>query len=215
MPTVQGTDPFEHGSVAAPPFSLVFGAPTIVTSPTYPHGGVKTLSVVTTGGNIGVRYNISATPDRGWQGIAFRITSDWVEAQFATIGAVAGNTPRLALNASRQIYGFFTGGGTSSVPSTALDLDEWHWLEMIFNVTGTTRNCYWRLNGVDQDPFDKSGESASTASYAQFLSFSGDPVGGTLLMGLWKWGSAAADDDWLGEPPFAARSQHLDYDYAR
>jgi len=207
MPTVQGTDDFGHGTVTAPPYDFVFGVPTIITSPVYPNGGVKTLSVVTTGGNIGVRYNITGTPARGWNGFAFRLTADWVQTQFATIGALAGNGPRLAINVSRQLYGFFTGGGAASTPSATLDLDTWYWIEMIANMNPTTRTCNWQLNGSDMGSFSKSGETASTAEMSQLLSYSGDPTGGTLLFGYWEWGLAANDTDWLGEPAAPSAEQ--------
>ena len=200
MPTVQGSDNFGHGTATAPPFSLIFGAPTIVTSPVAPNVGSKTLSVVSTGSDIGARYNITGTPGYGWTAIYFRITSDWQDIYFLTLGATAGNSAILALNASRQVYGFFTGGGASSVPSAALSLDTWYWIEMITQFSATTRTTWYRLNGVDQGSFDKSGESSGTCDHAQFLSYALNDAGGTLLNGYWMWGSATSSTDWYGEP---------------
>jgi hypothetical protein len=201
MPTVQGTDDFDHaidGTYYADGF---FGAPTAVTSPLYA-SQAKSLQIVSDGGNVGARHNITGTPTFGWAGFAFNADTlpGASDVEIATFGTAAGVVPAVVLS-SVGIYA--TIGGDIGV-EFALSTDTWYWIECIADVSGATQRMHFRVEGVDGDPAEIAG-GASTISWHQHISFAGNPAGFTSWRSLWKWGSATSASDWLGEPSAAEK----------
>jgi hypothetical protein len=199
MPTVQGTDDFNH-AISLDFYDAIFGAPTSESSPIYPNGGVKTLSVPSTGGNVGVRKNITGGQTLPWAAFPVRVPSApaTTSVNFLTVSPNAGQSARIEIKTDGQVEGFFTGGGSAQL-GPFLTAGTWYWVEAIIDFSGTTYTGYWRVDDVAQTPFTFAGQPGSTAAYNQLLSHSGN---GTLtwLAGLWKWGFAANTADWLGSP---------------
>lgn len=195
MPTVQGTDDFDH-AIDTSFYDAVFGAPVAVASPLY-QSQPRSLEVVSAGSNIGVRKNYSGSPARGWLAAPLRVASalpadDVVVASFLS---GTGTVARLVV-ATVGLYPFVSG---QTQPEVAIDPDEFNWVEAIFDVSGTTHALHWALNGVTQTPATLTGQVASSVVYNQLVSLSGNAAL-TWHAGLWKWGSAASSSDWLGEP---------------
>lgn len=211
MPTVQGTDDFNHAIDAGYYADGFFGAPTAVTSPLY-QSNPKSLSIVADGGNQGVRHNVSGTPTRGWAAFAFRAESLPVAATTAvcTFGTAGGVVPALYMG-SVGIYASIAGVDGTEL---AISADTWYWVECIADVSGATRRMHYRVGGVDGTTAEHT-DVATTISWHQFISFAGDTSAVQRYYSWWNWGEAASASDWLGEPAGFRRSQHLDYDYSR
>lgn len=196
MPTTQGTDDFNH-AISAAFYDSVFGVPAAVTSPLY-QVQPKTLQIVTTGGNIGVRKNITGAPTRAWAAFPFRTpalpTSTAVRlCNFsanggATIGAIE-------LGAG----GMYATLGATIGASTVISIDTWYWIECILDVTTTAGTMNWRMAGTTRGQAAAT-ITAGTVDFHQLLSLAADPSGFTLNYGMWKWGTATSITDWLGEP---------------
>jgi hypothetical protein len=201
MPTVQGTNNFDHAIDAAyytDGFFSSAGSPDAVTSPVY-DGQAKSLRIVTDGNNIGARHNITGTPARGWAGFAFRTaglptTSGVFVCSF---GTASGVVPALSLGTT----GLYATIGGATGAEFAISANTWYWVECIADVSGTTRRMHFRVEGTDGASAE-STDAATTISWHQMISFAGDESGNTSYRGYWQWGSATSATDWLGEPSF-------------
>lgn len=200
MPTVQGTDAFDHGFDVPADYDTVFGTPTAVTSPLY-QGRLNSCEIDSPG-NEGVRKNITDSPSRGWMGFPFRIPSNpsGGALTLCAMHSVTSNIQcRITVNTSGQMRAFI-GAGTD-VGGPTLTPEVFYWVELIYNVVDTTHTLLWRVNGGDQPTPTVSATGSDSIDYGQLVSLSG---GGTVTWhagGYWSWGSAASDTDWLGEPP--------------
>jgi hypothetical protein len=196
MPTIQGTDHFDHAVDAGFYTDGFFGTPTRVSSPLYA-SEADSLQIVSDGGNVGCRHNITGTPTRGWAGFAFRADTlaGGTPVFIASFGTAEGVVPALVLGS----VGVYATIGGDDGTEAAISTDTWYWIECIADVSGATREMLWRINGVDQDTPTSAG-SATTISWHQQISFAGDGAGVTTWRGYWQYGSAANDTDWQGEP---------------
>lgn len=202
MPTVQGTDDFNHAINAGFYTDGFFGTPTAVGTPLYA-SQPATLSIVTDGGNVGARHNITGTPTFGWAAFPFRVPATSAGNTFvhsfgvtggATVGAIALGTT-----------GLFTTVGGDTGTEFPIFQDIWYWVETIMDVSSGTHSVYMRVNGADADPASVAS-GATTITWSQLISFAGDPAGEESFYGWWQWGSATSITDWLGEPGAAAAS---------
>ena len=71
MPTVQGTDDFNHAINAGYYTDGFFGSPSAVGTPLYA-SQPATFRIQTSGGNEGARHNITGSQTRGWAAFPFR-----------------------------------------------------------------------------------------------------------------------------------------------
>lgn len=199
MPSVQGTDAFDHGFDVPADYDALFGTPTAVTTPLY-QSRLNSLSIDSPG-NEGVRKNITGSPSRGWQAFPVRIPGNptTTAVTFCAIHSVTSNIQaRISVNTSGVIHAFIGAGSQQNGPT--LTADTWYWVEMIYNVSAATHSLLWRVNGTDQTTATVAATGSDSCDYAQLVSLSGN---GTLTWhvgGYWNWGSAASDSDWLGEP---------------
>lgn len=199
MPTVQGTDAFDHGFDVPADYDAKFGTPTAVTTPLY-QSKLNTLEI-NSPGNEGVRKNITGSPSRGWMGFPIRIPASptTTSVVLAAMHSVTSNIQaKVQVNTSRVMGAYIGGGSVATGPTLAVDT--WYWVELIYDASAATHALYWRVNGVDQSLATVAATGSDTVNYGQILSGSGD---GTLTWycgGKWSWGSAASSTDWLGEP---------------
>lgn len=203
MPTVEGTDDFNHAIDAGFYTAGFFGSPSQVTSPTYnPGPASKSLRIIAAGGNEGVRRSFASPPTLAWVGFPFYFAANPTSADIRvlTISAVSDLAECfLYLNTSGQMY--INVGANFSLSSPSLDLSKWHWIEVIFDVSTTTYSATWRIDAADQGNVNSGVlASSSTCDYNQLLTFAGDGLGTWYAGGTWEWGSAANGADWLGEP---------------
>lgn len=198
MPTVQGTDDFNH-TIVSGSYDAFFGAPTQVLTPIY-QSQPATLKIAPDNVNTqGVRKNITGSPTKGWMAWALRF-----ETIPTTAGVLCGELRDAAATVARftvaattgELFCYVSGGATRSWGN--ITADTWYWIEAIFDVNDGTgvKKCYWRVNGVDQTTATDT-VAASTISWSQLVSTSGF---GDWYCGLWKWGTASTTSDWLGEP---------------
>ena len=197
MPTVQGTDSFDHGFDVPADYDSVFGTPTAVTTPLY-QDRLNSLEI-NSPGNEGVRKNITGSPVRGWSAFPLRVPSALPSGDVVTLGLQdAASVPARIIVTSSGIYASL---GASFVTATSFSVDTWHWVEMIYDVNDGTgiKKLYWRMDGTDKETVTLSS-AASTVSFAQIVSLSGNASLTWYTGGYWVWGSAASSSDWLGEP---------------
>lgn len=211
MPSVQGTDDFNHAIDSGYYTDGFFGAPTAVSAPLYGFQP-KSLSIVTDGGNVGARHNITGTPTFGWAAFPYRTPALSASAHAVhsfgnTSGATVG---AIYLNST----GLYTTVGGVDGATFAISVNTWYWVETIFDVSTGTHTVYMRVSGTDAATAS-TASAATTITWSQLMSFAGDPSSETSYYGLWKWGSSTSTTDYLGEPLAALRSQFLDYDYSR
>lgn len=141
MPTVQGTDDFNHNIDASYYVDGFFGAPTAVTSPLY-HTQPKSLSIVSTGANVGARHNLTGTPSRGWHAFPWRTTSHPpADVTIANMTSTGGQRGALHHGAT----GIFLNMSGSLGAVTAISLNTWYWVEMIYDATTGTHDIYARV----------------------------------------------------------------------
>lgn len=203
MPTVQGSDNFDHaidaGYYTDGFFSPGAGNPEAVISPLY-RSQAKSLHITTGAGNSGVRHNVSGSPTRGWAGFAFQCSSLLPEGQEVTVAgfsSAATDAGRISLGST----GLYLNNSGGSAVEFAISSGTWYWVEMIFDVSGTSHNVYGRIGGVDMTaPTAFSAGSASTVDFHQLLSLADDSGTVSDYYSLWEWGQATSNADWLGEP---------------
>lgn len=199
MPTVQGTDDFNH-TIVAGAYDAFFGTPTQVLTPIY-QSQPATLKVPSDNVNtVGVRKNITGAPTKGWMATAFRFETipTVTGVNFAELRDAAGTVARVGCDSSGNVFAF--QGGSTIQNYGIITADTWYWLEMIFDVNDGTgvKKLYWRINGVNQTTCTDTA-AASTISWSQIVSLNTNGIA-DHYSGLWKWGSAATSTDWLGEP---------------
>lgn len=198
MPTIQAIDTFDHTIDAGYYSDGFFGTPTGVSSPLY-QTRQRTLQIDSAGANEGVRYNFTGSPTRGWVGVPLQVPGSPTGGGllFFEIHTAGGERAQIRFSGAGNIYAHL---GADDSTSVALTAGSFHWVELIFDVSGTTHTAYWRLDGSDQDTVASNPGSASTCDYVQLLSETTD---GTLTWyagGYWVYGSASSITDWLGEP---------------
>lgn len=205
-PTVQWVDEFNHSITSPTYYSTLWGTPTAVTSPIVDSDHPNSLKISSLNGtNQGVRKLITGSPTKGWTGFWYRpdflpTISDVLIVQVVD---ATGAQARVVLGQNGTAYAYILGGGNSvSAPGT-LVVDEWYWIEVIFdvNAAGGTKKLYWRINGVDMNTPTFTAV-ASTITHIQLFSGTAD---GTMdwYAASWRGGSVAAVTDWLGEPSSA------------
>lgn len=200
MPTVQGTDNFNHGNFAVPgggPYRGVEGAPVKDTGVVHsPEVASLLIEATTTFEN--VQYQITGLPTLGWLGFWFRQNTadeigNFILGKFFPTAGGAGEIAYLA--SSNQIYQHIAG--SSTFPGLTISLDTWVWIESIFDVSGATRRMRTRVGGVDLTAEDFA-IAASTVSHLGIGNMSADSA--KCRFSNAKWGTAASLTDWLGEP---------------
>jgi hypothetical protein len=196
MPTIQGSDDFNH-VIDAAHYDAYFadGAndPESVGSPVY-QAQPASLLIHSEGSVTGVRKNITGLPTLGWCAFPFQHTgATGNDVQISELRDAGGSVARLFLNASNELYASISGvfGTESNCPASV-----WHWIEMILDVSGGTHTLYWRINGVDGDSVDFAA-AVSSISWSQLLSNSGNGTA-NWYAGWWAWGTASSPTDWLG-----------------
>lgn len=196
MPTIQGIDQFFHNSFSVPgggPYGTVTGTPVLDTSIKPPlESAAVLLDNPGTGDVLG--YTVSGTPARAWCGFYFRMATGSATSlliQFATVG---GNVARLYYDSGAA---FLATIDEINYEYYAITLDEYQWVEMIYDASGTTHNLYTRIAGVDGTSVPRAGTSASTISN---FTLTGPAFGNQHRFAHVMWGSAASTSDWLGEP---------------
>ena len=195
MPTVQGTDDFNHAIDAGFYTDGFFGTPVAVGTPLYA-SQPATLEIETPGGAEGVRHDLSGSPTRGWAAFPFQTpalaSGSFSVANFSTPG---GSSGQMLLGST----GLFIANSTNNGAETPITPDTWYWVEMIFDVSANPHQVYGRVNGVDMGaPPTGHAVAADAIEFHQLVNF-GD-TGETALYGWWQWGTAASISDWLGEP---------------
>ena len=207
MPTIQATNDFNHaidaGYYVDGFFSPGAGNPAAVGTPLY-HSQPQSLKIVTGSGNSGVRHNLTGAPTRGWCGFAFQSDlAGTVDCNVCGFQSAALDVGRLAIGTS----GLYLYTSTAPVgASLAISAATWYWIEMIFDVSGANHQMYGRVNGVDLGtPGAHAAGSSSNVSFHQLIGLAGDSSVTTNYYGVWYYGSAANNTDWLGEPSAGGR----------
>ena len=198
MPTVQGTDDFDHAIDAGFYTDGFFGSPEAVGTPLYA-SQPATLRIETAGGAEGVRHNLSGAPTLAWAAFPFR-TPALAATSFsvANFGTPVGSIGQIICGST----GLALANSSNNGPEVAISEDVFHWVEMIFDVSGVNHQIYGRIDGVDMTSPTAHAAGASTdVEFHQLLNF-GD-TGEIGLYGWWQWGVAASITDWLGEPAAA------------
>ena len=191
MPTVQATDDFNHAIDSGYYTDGFFGAPTAVSSPLY-QAQPKSLEIVTTADPTGVRENLSGTPTRGWTGFPFR-TSTLTNAKVGNFWTASFGEAGEFWLGSTGLYAVIGGNQTTEI---AIATGAWYWVECIYDVSSGTHRMIIKVGESTQEA--TSTAAATTVESCQLLGqFS---PGATFHYGLWKYGSAASNTDWLGEP---------------
>jgi hypothetical protein len=195
MPTLLGEDLFEHGYFAVPGGG---GYDEVDLKPLISgvrHAQDPCSMLCTTG--VGVDWPFSGTAI-GWAAIRFRMnTADESDHTLFGVYDTGWSFPNNAwvdYAISSHTLGLSIGGGTRQ--STAMTLDAWHWIELIFDVSGTTWTCYWQVDGVDKTPATQGSHSASTVAHV-FAQANGS---GAMRFARAMRGSAASSTDWFGIP---------------
>lgn len=215
MPVIQGTDDWSD-AISAPPYAAVFGTPTKVTTLELLYQDTPRSLEIDSPGNEGARRSITGSPSRGWMGIPFRIPANPSGGALtvAAMHSVTSNIQaRLAVSTAGVIHTFIGAGSSANGPT--LTLGAFYWVELQYDVSAATHRLLWWVNGAPQTAATVEATESDSVDYGQLVSLSG---GGTVTWhagGKWKWGSAGSDDDVLGEPSLAHRSQTLDFDYSR
>jgi hypothetical protein len=208
MPTVQGTDDFNHaidaGYYTDAFFSPGAGNPEAVNSPLY-RSQPKSLHITTAAGNSGVRHNITGAPTRGWAAFPLQVSALATAGDVMVAGfqSAATDVGRLHLGSS----GLFLVNSTGTTGAEfAITPNTWYWVEMIFDVSGANHNVYGRVAGSDMtSPAAFSAGAGSSLDFHQLISLAGDTPALSEYFGMWEWGSAASNSDWLGEPSTGGR----------
>lgn len=204
MPTVQGTDNFNHGNFTVPgggPYTAIFGTPTKDT--TVVHGtDPASLLISTTTAAEAVEYAITGTPTRGWMGFWWRVESGAEPASDVTIAnfdVTAGARAKASYQPSQdRFYWFWDGGSAQSLAASTYTPGSWIWLEFIAEVNTSTRTLNARLGGTTGTPATVTTTS-TTITGATLGQDSSTP---TVVMRYSnaQWGTATGATDWLGEP---------------
>lgn len=204
MPTLQGAaDAFDHGFDVPADYDAVFGTPTAVASPAY-QGRVNSLQIDSPG-NEGVRKNISGSPSRGFTALpVIKPSNPASDVIICALHSVTSNIQaRIVWDPDGNLVAYI-GGGTRA-EGQQIPADTWAWIEAIYKVSAATHELFWRINGFDQPTASVAATGSDSVDYAQILSASGNGALTWHAGGYWIWGSAAADNDWHGEPrPFAS-----------
>ena len=195
MPTVQGTDDFNHAIDAGYYTDGFFGSPDAVGAPRF-LSAPASLRIETSGGNEGVRHNITGT--RGWAAFPFQTPALPASGSYsiANLGTPGGSVGALLIGTT----GLFLANSTTNGAEFAIDPDTWYWVEMIFDVSESNHNVYGQVAGVNMStPGVHAAGAPTTIEFHQLLNF-GDAAGETYYYGSWQWGTAAFDSDFLGPP---------------
>lgn len=198
MPTIQGTDAFDHGFDVPADYDATFGTPTAVASPLY-QGRNYSLEI-NSPGNEGVRKNYTGSPTRTWAGFAVYTNSLPPGPAGVTIfgmQSAASDVARVYFDASVGIAAYTSTGSSSS---TAITLTTFNWIEVIFNVAANPHTMFWQVNGSNGPSVPSHAVAASTVDFNQLVALAGDDTLSFYIGGYWAWGTASSDSDWLGEP---------------
>lgn len=201
MPTTLGTNNFDHnidGTYYVDGFWSSGGYPTNVASPVY-QSQPKSLQITTDGNNIGCRHYITGSRTMAWVGFAFRSAGKPVSSSVAVLWNQCADPGAERGDVYLGSTGLFVNTGGDIGAEYSISIDQWYWVEVIYDVSTTTHAIYMRVGGVDTDVASTSG-TATTISHCQFISGSGDPSGYTYYIGDWRYGYASSTSDWLGEP---------------
>lgn len=197
MPTVIGSDDFNHGDFTVPgggPYNYVSGTPTKDTTIVRPGDPA---SLLINAGTDHLGYQYASPPALAWRGYAFRVntgeedTGNMLLTQMWIPGFA--EAAKLYWNISSNFVQH-TIADITFQSSVTLALDDWHWFEHIFDVGTTTHAIYTRVNGVDMTAVTRGGQSVTTVEYVEF----GRSL--TYRFSHHLWGTAASITDWLGEP---------------
>ncbi len=206
MPTVQGTDDFNHaidaGYYTDGFFTPGAGNPEAVAAPLY-RSQQKSLHIITGAGNSGARHNLTGTPTRGWAAFPWQTPDTLADCTICGFQSLGTDVGRLAMGTT-GLYLY-----TSTAPpaaSFAVDTNTWYWIEMIFDVSTGTHQVYGRIAGEDMPAPTGHVAAASTVDFHQLIGLAGDTATIDNYYGYWEWGSAASNSDWAGEPGAAQPS---------
>lgn len=216
MPTVSGTDLFSHGDFTVPgggPYHGMVGSLPTDDHSQVPYGEIAVAKWTLTGY---LRYAHGSPPSRGWAGFFFRMNTGEEPAgnqtilQYWTLGF--GQASKIYWIPATNEFAFTVGDITYN--NVAIALDTYHWIELIFDASGTTHTLYYRIDGGTAASVSDSGGGAGTT--VQYLELGSLFADFTSRFGHVMWGSAASTSDWLGQPPvIRTRSPQLDFDFAR
>lgn len=205
MPTIIGTDLFNHNNFTVPgggPYSEVNGSPATDLTIVRPGDPASLLlaNAVNTAESLG--YTNFAPAARAWNGVFCRLNSAdatassfWFFVQMYC-SPEAGAAAKWGYSTfANQLYTDVNGVNNFA----AFSLDTWHWVETIFDVSGTTHTMYVRIDGVDMTPTSESGSSASHVNSLYLGAFQLVALPG-IRLSHHMWGTAASTSDWLGAP---------------
>lgn len=203
MPTVQGTDTYDHNDFAVPggaSYTSIFGMPTrdltIVRA-----GDPASLLISTSAAAEAVEQAISGAPAFAWCGFWWRIESGGEPASdvtVATFDVASGARAKLSYQPSQdRFYHFWDGGTPVAGASSSYTPGSWVWIEMIAS-PASTREVWTRFGGVDISVASLAS-SATSITHRTLGPDSGTPTV-TMRYSRGMWGTASSSSDWLGEP---------------
>ena len=204
MPTIQGTDNFNHGDFTIPgggPYADVNGTPakdtTIVHSP-----DPASLLIATAGAEENVQYAVSGSPTLPWHGFWFRLESADEPASntmVAHIGTVDDAYGALEFQPSANNFFQYIAGGSNFPQGATYTFGTWVWIEQILDCGGGTRSIYCRIGGVDLTPGTRT-IAASPGTNVALGSRAAAPTIPAFRYSNTYWGVAASVTDFMGPP---------------
>lgn len=213
MPTVQGTDTFAGGDFTVPgsgPYSAIFGTPTKDTTILQP-GTPASLLIDTSATPEAVEHAISGLPTMAWMGFWWRVEAGAEPAADTTLASfdvTAGARAKLTYQSSEdRFYHFWDGGSAQANASGTYEPGEWVWIEIIADVSTSTRTMYSRYGGVDI-----ATPATVVTTSTTFTNQTNGPDEGTptvvMRYSYAQWGTAASSTDWQGEPVTSSPSDN-------
>lgn len=202
MPTVQGTDLFDHNDFTVPgggPYRAVEGTP-VRDLAVVRTGDPASLLIEATAAAENVQHDISGSPTFGWHGFYFRqnAADEIGNVLICKLFAAAGAAGEIGyLPATNRLYHHIAG--TATFPDITISTDVYIWIEQIFDVSATTRRLRTRVGGVDLSAEDLAGSSISHVTHHGVGNMSADST--KCRFSRVMWGTATSLTDWHGEPP--------------
>lgn len=196
MPTVQGTDDFNHAIDAAYYGSYFWGSGlAAVSSPLY-QSTPKSLEFDWVNNACGLGWAITGSQTYAWMGFPYRQT----EANFADLGiarlVTVATTPMLLGLGSTGLY---LNIGTNWSTEIAITPNTWYWVEVILYCGATTWQGALKV-GETVQTVSATGQTVTTIERVQFYHDVETSSVVAYIGGAWKRGYATSMTDWLGPP---------------
>lgn len=195
MPDVLGYDDFSHGDFTVPgggPYDYTGGTPTKGTT-NLRTGDPASMDLASGSDFVAHKGSLTAL---AWRAFAWRLDaadepgSNQLIAQFWATGFASAAKLYWVVGADELSHSVDDAGFSN----IATPLDEWNWIEQIFDVSTSTFTIHTRVNGTDMTNQTNTGV-ATTVQYDEL-----GRAGMTHRFSHSMWGTAASTDDWMGEP---------------